>query len=110
MSRILLFVLLAAMTLGAEMKVGTNEGVRAAVKKVQPDYNPVAKQMRVQGDVEVEAQVDDKGDVKEVKVVSGNALLTAGVVKAVKEWKFTPFSESGKNVPALVSLRFSFKL
>ncbi|MBL8209092.1 MAG: energy transducer TonB [Bryobacterales bacterium] len=110
MIRISAVILLAALTLGAEMKVGTNEGVRAAVKKVQPEYNPVAKQMRVQGDVEVEAQVDDKGDVKEVKVVSGNALLTGGVVKAVKEWKFTPFSDAGKNVPALVSLRFSFKL
>jgi len=110
MTRLVIAVLLAALGLGAEMKVGTNEGVRAAVKKTQPEYNPVAKQMRVQGDVEVEAQVDDKGDVTGVKVVSGNALLTAGVVKAVKEWKFTPFSESGKNVPALVSLRFSFKL
>ncbi len=60
MIRISVAVLLAAFTLGAEMKVGTNEGVRAAVKKVAPE--------------------------------------------------FTPFSDAGKNVAALVSLRFSFKL
>jgi len=99
-----------AFTASAELRVSTADGVKAAVKKVNPDYNPLAKQMRVQGEVEVEAKVTETGDVDSVKVVSGNSLLTPGVIKAVKEWKFTPFSEGGKNVPASVSLRFNFKL
>ncbi len=57
--------------LHAEMRVAQPEALRAVVKKVQPDYNPIAKQMRVQGEVEVEARVSDAGDVVDVKVLSG---------------------------------------
>ena len=45
----------------AEMRVSQPDAMKAAVKKVQPDYNPIARQMRVQGDVEVEARVSDAG-------------------------------------------------
>lgn len=96
--------------LGAEMKVGMSDAMRSAIKKVQPDYNPVARQMRVQGTVEVEVKVSDKGEVQEVKVISGNALLTPAVTKAVKDWKFTPFVEEGKPAVATATLRFDFKL
>jgi len=94
----------------AEMRVAQPDAIRAAIKKVQPDYNPIARQMRVQGDVEVEARVSDAGTVTDVKVLTGNALLTAPVVKAVKDWRFQPFQENGKPSPAVATLRFSFKL
>lgn len=94
----------------AEMRVAQPEALRAVVKKVQPDYNPIAKQMRVQGDVEVEARVSDSGEVTDVKVLSGNALLTAPVVKAVRDWRFQPFQENGKPIQAVATLRFTFKL
>jgi TonB family protein len=107
---IYLFGLLCALPCAAEMRVAQPDAMRAVQKKVTPDYNPMAKQMRVQGDVEVEAKVSDTGDVTDVKVLSGNALLTTNVVKAVKEWKFQPFQENGKAAPAVVALRFAFKL
>lgn len=94
----------------AEMRVNGPDAMKAAVKKVQPDYNPIAKQMRVQGDVEVEARVSDAGEVTEVKVLSGNSLLTAPVVKAVRDWRFQPFQENGKPIQAIATLRFTFKL
>ena len=64
----------------------------------------------MQGDVEIEARVSDSGEVVDVKVFSGNALLTAHVVKDVREWRFTPFQENGKPSPAVATLRFHFKL
>ncbi len=94
----------------AEMRVTNNEAMRAAVKKVSPEYNPVARQMRVQGDVEVEASISEAGEVTAVKVVLGNSLLTGPVVKAVREWRFQPFVENGKPAAALATLRFSFKI
>jgi TonB family protein len=94
----------------AEMRINTPDAMKAAVKKVQPDYNPIAKQMRVQGDVEVEARVSDAGEVTDVKVLSGNALLTPPVVKAVRDWRFQPFQENGKAIQAVATLRFTFKL
>ena len=102
--------LFALMPCFAEMRVNGPDAIKAAVKKVQPDYNPIAKQMRVQGDVEVEARVSDSGEVTDVKVLSGNALLTAPVVKAVRDWRFQPFQENGKPIQAVATLRFTFKL
>lgn len=93
-----------------EVRVPTADALKAVVKKVQPDYSPMAKQMRVQGDVEVEVKISDGGDVDDVKVVSGNPLLTAPVLRSLKEWKFTPFKQEGKPSPAVTTLRFSFKM
>lgn len=106
----LAFAVAGVLPCAAEMRVAQPEAMRAVVKKVPPDYNPVARQMRVQGDVEVEARVSDAGEVVDVKVLSGNALLTAAVIKAVRDWRFTPFQENGKPSQAVATLRFSFKL
>lgn len=107
---LVVFAVAGVLPCAAEMRVAQPEAMRAVVKKVQPDYNPVARQMRVQGDVEVEARVSDGGEVVDVKVLSGNALLTPAVVKAVRDWRFTPFQENGKPSQAVATLRFSFKL
>jgi len=92
------------------MRVAQPDAMRAIVKNTQPEYNPIARQMRVQGDVEVEARVSDSGEVTGVKVLSANALLTAPVVRAVKDWRFQPFQDNGKPSQAVTTLRFSFKL
>jgi TonB family protein len=66
--------------------------------------------MKIQGEVEVEVKITDAGDVADVKPVTGNAMLTSTVVKAVKEWKFTPFTEDGKAAAAVAVMKFNFKL
>ncbi len=88
----------------AELRVSMAEALKAAVKRPSPGYSPIAKQMRVAGDVEVEVSISKTGDVDNVKVLSGNALLTATVVKTVKDWKFTPFASE-----AITQLKFTFK-
>jgi periplasmic protein TonB len=93
-----------------EVRVTATDALKAALKKSQPEYSPMAKQMRVQGDVEVEVKISDAGDVGDVKVVSGNPLLTAPVLRSVKDWKFSPFKQEGKPSPAVTTLRFSFKM
>lgn len=92
------------------MRVAQGEAVKAAVRKPAPEYNPVARSMKVQGEVEVEVAISEKGEVAEVKVISGNALLTGNVVKTLKEWKFTPFVNGGRPSAAVTQLKFSFKL
>lgn len=104
---ILSLCLLIAVSSGlaqAELRVSMAEALKAAVKRPSPAYSPIAKQMRVAGDVEVEVSITKDGDVDNVKVLSGNALLTAPVVKTVKEWKFSPFASE-----AVTQLKFTFK-
>jgi TonB family protein len=83
---------------------------KAAISKANPEYPPMARQMRVAGPVVIEAEVGTDGGVEKVQPVSGNALLSAAAVGAVKKWKFTPFTAEGKPAKALIRMGFNFSL
>jgi len=91
-------------------KVSRAEAMQAATTKVQPEYPPVAKQLRVEGAVELEALVGENGKVEKVSIVSGNAMLTHAGADALKQWKFTPFTEDGRPVKVLAPITFVFKM
>jgi len=69
-------------------------------------YPPVARQAHVSGTVVIEAVIDDKGNVTQVKAVSGPALLLNAALKAVSERKYQPTILDG----APVSIRFDVKV
>ena len=89
-----------------ERHFSSSEATRAAIAKPQPLYPAMAKHLRLQGQVELEAMIDEDGSVSEVKIVSGNAVLTAAAVAACKNWKFPPMT-SGK---ATAAISFTFKM
>ena len=84
--------------------------MKAVVTRVQPDYPPMALQMRIRGRAVVEAVVDTEGHVEKAQPVSGNMILTAATVRAVRKWKFTPFTAEGKATRALVRVSVDFSL
>ena len=84
--------------------------MNAVASKVQPDYPPIAKQMKIQGTVELEVFIEENGNVKKVDIVSGNAVLTGSAAQAVKLWKFKPFLEDGKAVPVVAPITMNFKM
>ena len=94
----------------AEIRVSTEDALKAAVKKSPPDYPPMAKQLKVSGRVEVDVTIDAEGSVEAVKILSGNAMLTPSVVNAVKKWKFSPFTQGGSPTKAIAMLEFDFKM
>jgi protein TonB len=102
----------AATALWAEgpKKVSRSEAIAAATAKPQPAYPENARQLRMQGDVEVEAVIGENGVVENVTPVAGNPVLTRAAMDAVRRWKFTPFTDGGKAVKASAVLLFSFKL
>ena len=59
--------------------------------KVAPEYPPFAKQLKIEGAVELEALVAENGTVEQVNILSGNSALTKAAADALKKWKFTPF-------------------
>jgi TonB family protein len=94
----------------AEIRVPTDDAMKAATRKMPPDYPPIAKQLKVAGKVEVDITIDADGNVENVKIISGNAMLTQSVVAAVKRWKFTPFTQEGTPTKAVAALQFDFKM
>jgi len=94
----------------ASKKVSKAEGLSNATSKVQPDYPAMAKQLKIEGQVELEAVVTESGAVEKVNIVSGNPVLTRPAADAVKKWKFAPFTSDGKPTKALVPVGMNFKL
>lgn len=90
-------------------KLSKNEAVAAVASRVQPEYSAIARQLKLEGAVELEAVVSEQGSVEDVRVVSGNPVLTKAAVEAVKKWKFTPAMESGKPVKELAPITVEFK-
>src|SRR5262245_9737722 len=91
-------------------KVSKTEGLNAATTKVQPDYPSMAKQLKIEGAVELEAVVSENGAVEKVNIVSGNPVLTRPAADALKKWKFAPFTADGKTVKAVVPVSLNFKM
>jgi len=100
----------AALAQDVEMKVARSDAMKAATSKVAPAYPSMAKQLRLEGDVEVEAHISETGSVESVKALTGNAVLVSAAVDAMKHWKFTPFTDGGKAVKAVAPIMFTFKL
>jgi len=94
----------------AEKKLTRAEALSAATLKAQPEYPTVAKQLRVEGTVELEALVGEDGKVEKVTILKGNAMLTRAASDALKRWKFNPFTEAGKPVKAVAPVEFTFKM
>jgi TonB family protein len=62
--------------------------IKAAVKKVDPEYPPAGRSVRASGKVVVRILVNKKGDVVEACVVEGHPLLRAVSLEAARRWKF----------------------
>jgi TonB family protein len=107
---VLVMLLGFGMVASAEIRVPTDDAMKAATKKTPPDYPPIAKQLKVVGKVQVDVTIDADGNVENVKIISGNAILTPSVVSAVKKWKFTPFTQDGAATKAVAALEFDFKM
>ena len=93
----------------AVLAVSEGQAKKAAIKKPPPTLSSMARQLNISGHVELAVEIDEQGSVTDVKTVSGNPILVAGAVAAVKEWKFTPFEENGAPTKATTTLSFDFK-
>jgi TonB family protein len=71
-----------------------------------PKYSPLAKQARIFGEVRLTLLPDGQtGLVKDVQLVSGNPMLGNPAVDAARKWQFSPGTQPGQPVEAV--LRFS---
>ena len=87
---------------------GVSQGL--LMKRVQPEYPPQALQMRVQGTVELEANITKDGRIANVKVLKGDNILARAAVDAVKQWKYNPYFLNGEPVEIQTQISVVFKL
>jgi protein TonB len=95
---------------GDAIRVGGNVRPPQIIKLVKPKYPPEAIRVRVEGAVILEATVTEKGDVVEVKVISGQPMLISAAVEAVQEWKYEPTFMNGRPVAVILTATVNFSL
>jgi periplasmic protein TonB len=94
----------------ATHKLSHAEALAAVSAKVPPVYPPIARQLKIEGAVEVEAMVGEDGQVESVNIVSGNPMLTKPAVEAIRKWKFPPQVQDGKPARAIAPITLNFKM
>ena len=91
------------------IKVGGNVKEPRLISRVMPEYPVVAKQANIQGDVVVKTTIDLKGNVVDMKIVSGPAMLRGPALSALRRWRYEPSTLNGQPIAVqmLVTIKFS---
>lgn len=102
MRRIIIVVVLALAALGqtSSTRVPPDEAAKHILSKPSPVYPSLAEQARIQGNVILEATINESGAVSAIRLVSGHPMLVQAAFENVKKWKFRPFEVDGKPVTA----------
>jgi protein TonB len=77
---------------------------------VPPSYPPIAQTARIEGDVILEAVIDETGAVRDVKVIKSVAMLDRAAIDAVAKWRYSPTRLNGVAVPVIMTITVRFAL
>ncbi len=79
------------------------------IKRVQPKYPPAALAAHAQGAVQIEATINKEGNVINLKVLSGDAVLARAALDAVRQWRYKPYYLDGEPVEIQTQITVNFK-
>jgi protein TonB len=73
-----------------------------------PIYPALARQAKIQGDVKLDAIIDEEGRVVELKVISGHPLLLDAAIRAVSQWRYQPtlLNDQPTSIQLIVTVQF----
>lgn len=96
----------------APQKLKVSQGVSQGllIKSVDPVYPALARQMRIQGSVELLANIGTDGSITSVKLLSGDSVLSQAAINAVKQWKYKPYYLGDQPVAIQTQITVRFKL
>jgi len=92
------------------LRVGGNVQAANLIKKVTPQYPPLAKQARIQGTVRFNAVIGKDGAIQNLTLVSGHPLLVPSATDAVKQWVYKPTLLNGEPVDVITQIDVNFTL
>ena len=106
----LLPVLLLTILAAGQVRVSSGVSSSNLLEKVEPVYPEIAKAARIQGSVVLAVDIDAKGSVTDVHVISGHPMLLTAATDAVKQWTYRPFKLNGEPVSVKTEVTVNFSL
>jgi len=93
-------------------RVRVSQGVSTGllIRKVNPNYPPLARQARIQGTVVLHAVISKDGSIEGLTLVSGHPMLAPAAIDAVKQWKYKPYLLNGEPVEVDTEVVVNFTL
>jgi periplasmic protein TonB len=93
-------------------RIRVSSGVQSGllIRRVQPNYPPLARQARIQGTVVLQAQISKDGNIENLTLISGHPMLAPAAIEAVKQWKYKPYLLNGEPVEVETSVQVNFTL
>jgi protein TonB len=77
---------------------------------VPPNYPLLARQMKVQGAVILQALISRDGKIQELQILSGPTILATAAREAVKQWHFKPYMQNGQPVETQAHITVNFTI
>jgi periplasmic protein TonB len=87
---------------------GVAEGLKT--RNVNPKYPREAIEQGIQGDVILQATIDTKGNLTNVKVAQGDPILAKAAVEAVQQWRYRPYVLNGEPVEVETTIKIQFHM
>jgi protein TonB len=93
-------------------RVRVSQGVSTGllIKRVQPNYPPLARQARIQGQVVLQAEISKEGTIQNLQLISGHPMLAPAAIEAVKQWRYKPYLLNGEPVAVDTQVVVNFTL
>lgn len=101
----------ASLTNNAAERVHISSDAAAVVThSVKPSYPTLARQMKVQGSVVLQAMIGRDGTIEDLHVVSGPTILADAAKDAVRQWQFKPHYQGSKPVETQARITVNFTI
>ena len=90
--------------------VGGNIKAPTRTRYVPPQYPDIARSVRVEGVVIIEAIIGSDGKVEQARVLRSKPLLDEAALAAVRAWEYTPTLLNDRPVPVIMTVTVQFSL
>jgi periplasmic protein TonB len=82
----------------------------ALSRPVNPSYPLLARQMKVQGSVLLQALISREGTIQDLQILSGPTILATAAREAVKQWHFKPYIQEGQPIETQAKITVNFTI
>jgi protein TonB len=80
------------------------------IRRVEPQYPIIAKQIHLEGAVVLKAIISREGNIERLEVASGPGLLAHSAVDAVRQWQYRPYLLNDEPVEVETQITVNFVL
>ena len=97
-------------TNAADLKRLSSAGAPELRQTIESNLPLLGQQMRVEGSVVLLAIVGTDGNIENLRVLSGPAILSSAAQQAVRQWHFKPYLQNGQPVETKAKITVNFSI